>query len=313
MLNYKHIPVFVINGFLESGKTTFIYNAFIKDENILNERVALICCEEGEEEYADLPDNIRLYAVDDKDELTPEFLSDIKNDYKPTIVFIEYNGMWGMQKIYETKMPSPWRVVEQVTVIDSTTFSGYFANMKSVFADMMRSSTTVFVNRCTRQDDFKFYKNSIKNCAPHAEIIYLSDDEGPLQITLEEELPYDVDADVIEISRDNYMTWYIDMLDNPTRYIGKTVEYTGQIAKPDYFRDECFVAGNMVMTCCEDDMQFLGFLCKYDKATFLKEAALVRIRGKVGSEYAQEYESEGPVIYVEKTTTLPNPSAKKRK
>lgn len=313
MLGFNQVPVFVINGFLESGKTTFIYNAFLKDENLKRERVALVCCEEGEEEYNDVPSNVRLYTVEDDVDFTEELLSNINKEYKPTVVFIEYNGIWGMQRIYKTKLPSSWKVIEQVTVIDSTTFASYFDNMKSIFADMLRSSTTVFVNRCTREDDFKFYKSSIKNCAPHAEIIYLSDTEGPLQITLEEELPYNVDADVIEISRDNYMTWYIDMLDTPARYIGKKVEYIGQAVKPDYFGKDSFTVGNMVMTCCEDDMQFLGFLCRYDKATFVKEGALVKVRGQVRHEYAAEYESEGPVIYVEKTTTMPNPDEKKRR
>ena len=313
MFGRIQIPVFVINGFLESGKTTFIRETVIGDPNLQNERIVIICCEEGETEYGMLPSNTTVCCVENKEDFTDKLLVDINEKYKPTYVFIEYNGMWGMETIYKTKVPPGWKVVEQITVVDAETFESYFANMKSIFADMFRASTTVFMNRCTRGDNFKFFKDNIKWCAPHAEIMYVSDDEGYLDITLEEDLPYDLNAEVITLNNDSYMTWYIDMTDNPNRYVGKTVEYTGQVMKPPYFRGECFVAGNMVMTCCEDDMQFLGFVCQYDKALLLKEDRRMRVRAKVHYEFAPEYEMEGPVLYVEKTTTVQGLDKKRKK
>ena len=57
MQNNRGTVLYVINGFLESGKTTFIRNAIIRDPNIVRERVVIICCEEGELDYGDnLPD-----------------------------------------------------------------------------------------------------------------------------------------------------------------------------------------------------------------------------------------------------------------
>ena len=132
-------------------------------------------------------------------------------------------------------------------------------------------------------------------------------------ILFEEDLPYDINADVISVGKDDYLIWYIDTLDNMERYLGKTVEYTGVVAKPDYFREGCFVVGNEVMTCCEDDMQFLGFVCKYDKAEFLKEGNTVKIQCEVHCEYADEYESEGQVLYITKATSMTAKSAPKKK
>jgi len=311
MIFGKKVPVFIINGFLESGKTTFVINAIIRDPGIQNERVLIIQCEEGETEYCALPDNIKIHTFEEKEDFTDDALNGLCKKFKPTFVIIEYNGVWGMQKLYDLKLPSNWLTAQQITVIDAQTFETYFSNMKSIFADMLRGSSRVFMNRCTREDDFRLYRNSIKSCAPAADIAYVSDEEGILDIMLEEDLPYSLDDDIITLNPESYMIWYIDMLDNTERYLGKTVEYTGIVAKPGYFSPGSFVVGNEVMTCCEDDMQFLGFVCKYDRIDFLKEGNTVKIQAEIHREYAPEYESEGPVLYVKKSTTIGKKKKKK--
>lgn len=307
MFGQRKVPVFIINGFLEGGKTTFIQNAIIRDPKMAKERVVLIVCEEGEVEYDSLPDNIHVHVIDDKEHCTSDVFGKLNEKYKPTYVIIEYNGVWGMQTIYQVPMPKSWKLVDQITVIDATTFEGYFNNMKSIFADMLRSSTTVVMNRCTRQDDFKFYKDSIKRTNPQADIMYVSDEEGIMDIMLEEDLPYDLKAPVIVLDKDSYVIWYIDMMDNAARYEGKTIEYVAQAAKPDYFREGYFLTGNMVMTCCEDDMQFLGFVCKYDKADTVEEGGYVRVRAEIHTEFSPEYEEEGPVLYAKSVSPVAKP------
>lgn len=309
----RKVPVFIINGFLESGKTTFIINAILRDPNIQRERVLIVSCEEGEAEYDMLPDNVTVYWVEEKEELAGDVFTELQDMYAPTYVIIEYNGIWGMRDLYDAKIPHTWALAQQITVIDATTFEGYFLNMKSLFADMLRSSTRVFVNRCTPEDDFRLYKNSIKGCAPRADIAYFSDEEGRLDIVLEEDLPYDINADIISVNKEDYLTWYTDVLDNIERYLGKTVEYVGVVMKPGYFREGCFAVGNEVMTCCEDDMQFLGFVCKYEKADFLKEGNTVKVQAEIQYEFAPEYESEGPVLYIRKATSMTKPAPKKKK
>jgi len=316
MQGERRVPVFIINGFLESGKTTFIKNAILRDPNIVHERVVILCCEEGEIEFDSLPENIRIHPIEEPEELTGELLQSIREKYRPTYVIIEYNGVWGMNTLYNTPLPDTWSLAAQFTVISAETFDVYFGNMKSVFADMLRMSTRVYMNRCTRSDNFKLFKDGIKACAPRAEIYYMSDTEGRLDIMLEEDLPYDLDSDIIVINKDSYMTWYIDMLDNPDRYVGTIVEFEAQAARPPQFRDGFFLAGNMVMTCCEDDMQFLGFVCKYDKAANIKDGAVIKIRAEVNFEFAPEYKMDGPVLYVTKTTSMQagqHPKKKKKK
>ena len=313
MQGERRVPVFVVNGFLESGKTTFIREAILRDPNMESERVLVISCEEGETAYEPLPANIHLHVVDEQEDLTFELLLELRKKYRPTYVIIEYNGTWGMDSLYDTAIPDTWGVAAQFTIIDAETFEVYFANMKSLFADMLRMSSRVFINRCTREDDFKFYRDSVKSCAPRAELIYMNDEEGPLNITLEDELPYDLNSDVIQINQDSYMIWYVDMLDYPERYEGATVEFEAEVAKDTEVREGCFVAGNTVMTCCEDDLQFWGLVCHYEKAAQLKEGARVKIRGSVGFEFVPEYGEEEPVLYVAKVTTMHSAGKKKKK
>ena len=47
----KNIPTFVINGILESGKTTFIKDTIVNDDFKDNGTSLILACEEGMEEY----------------------------------------------------------------------------------------------------------------------------------------------------------------------------------------------------------------------------------------------------------------------
>ncbi|MBQ8003096.1 MAG: GTPase [Clostridia bacterium] len=308
MFGTRKVPVFIINGFLESGKTTFIKNAIVKDPKMQREKVLLVVCEEGEIEYDDLPENMKVHVIEEKEDVRSDVFGKLNEKYKPTFVIIEYNGIWGMQTLYQTPMPKTWGLADQMTVVDASTFESYFNNMKSIFADMLRSSTSVIMNRCTREDNFKFYKDSIKRTSPQTEIMYVSDEEGIMDIMLEEDLPYSLNDEVIVLDKDSYVTWYIDMIDNPKRYEGKVVEYVAQAARPDYFREGYFLTGNMVMTCCEDDMQFLGYVCKYDKAELVEEGGYVRVRAEIHTEHASEYDGEeGPVLYAKSVAPVARP------
>ena len=248
MINPREVPVFVITGFLESGKTTFITNAILSDPKLQSERVLIVACEEGETEYA-LYKNAYIHYIEEKEEMQEFIFLELCEKYNPTYVIIEYNAIWGMQVLYNAVMPDSWRFAQQATIIDGQTFEAYSSNMKNIFADMVRGSSMVVVNRCTREDDFKLYKDSIKRSAPRAEIVYMSDEEGILDILLEDDIPYDLSGDVITVNKENYLTWYVDTIDNPERYLGKTVDYIGIALKPAQFRDGYFTVGNEVMTC----------------------------------------------------------------
>lgn len=303
------IPVYVINGFLDSGKTEFIKYTLSQPYFQMRGKTLLIVCEEGEEEYEDellRMSRTQLELIENEDDFTSHALMALEKKHRPARIVIEYNGMWNMKKL---KFPWHWKMEQQITCIDGTTFSTYFSNMKSLLADMLRGSELIIMNRCDGIiSELAGYKRNIKAINQNAEIIF-EDKNGEVNATLEEELPFDVNADVIELDDEGYGVWYIDALDNMQRYAGKTISYTAMCLVPEKFPKGYFVPGRMAMTCCADDMAFLGYACKYDGVDSLQSKEWIKVTAEVAIEYFEDYGKEGPVLHavrVEKTAAPAN-------
>ena len=284
------MPLFLINGFLEAGKTQFLEFTMEQDYFQTEGKTLLIVCEEGDTEYDEKKlkkNRTAVVYVDDFSKLTPEYLNELEVIYRPERVIMEWNGMWNQD---ELKLPEDWSIYQQITIIDGSTFDLYVQNMKPLLGAMLRGSELVIMNRCD---------GTIRAMSRDSEIV-LEDAEGEIeQATLEEDLPYDINADVIEIKPEDYGIWYIDCMDQPERYQGKTVEFTAMVLKSPKFPKGQFVPGRMAMTCCEADMTFLGFMCKWKDAEKYRTKQWVKVRAKVGIEYQKDYHGEGPVLYGE--------------
>ena len=146
----------------------------------------------------------------------------------------------------------------------------------------------------------------MKAVNPQAEIIF-EDSQGEINEMMEEELPYDLNQPVIELNDEGFAVWYLDSLDHIDRYVGKTVQFIGQILKPKSFPSDYFVPGRLAMTCCADDMAFLGFACEYDKASELKEKSWVKVTASITNEYWPDYNGEGPVLHAVKVEATKAP------
>lgn len=289
-------PVYVINGFLESGKTEFITYTLSQPYFQIDGRTLLILCEEGENEYDEKLLKLSktdLELIEDEDEFQPAKLIELEKKYKPERIIIEYNGMWNYK---EMKLPWHWKIEQQITTIDASTFPMYFTNMKSLLAEQIRASELIIFNRCDNVEDLSSYKRNIKAINPKAEIVF-EDANGEINTIMEEDLPYDLNAPVIELNNEGYGIWYLDSLDNLDRYEDKTVQFTAMVLKPRTFPKGYFVPGRMAMTCCADDMAFLGFACEYDKADKLTDQQWVKVTAKVAKEYFADYQGEGPVLH----------------
>lgn len=289
-------PVYVINGFLESGKTEFITYTLSQPYFQTGGRTLLILCEEGENEYDEKLLKLSktdLELIEDEDEFQPAKLIELEKKYKPERIIIEYNGMWNYK---EMKLPWHWKIEQQITTIDASTFPMYFTNMKSLLAEQIRASELIIFNRCDNVEDLSSYKRNIKAINPKAEIVF-EDANGEINTIMEEDLPYDLNAPVIELNNEGYGIWYLDSLDNLNRYEDKTIRFTAMVLKPRTFPKGYFVPGRMAMTCCADDMAFLGFACEYDKADKLTDQQWVKVTAKVAKEYFADYQGEGPVLH----------------
>lgn len=86
--------------------------------------------------------------------------------------------------------------------------------------DMVRNADMVIFNRCQEDDPLPSYRRSIKVVNQRAEIIF-EDEEGELGDLFEDEMPFDIDAPVIDILPEDYGIWFVDSMDHPDRYVGK--------------------------------------------------------------------------------------------
>lgn len=289
-------PVYIINGFLESGKTEFITYTLAQPYFQVRGKTLLILCEEGEVEYEEAllkKSRTILELIEEEEDFTPQKLTELEKAYHPERIIIEYNGMWNFK---EMKLPANWSIEQQITTIDASTFPMYFTNMKSLLAEMLRNSEMIIFNRCDGlKEELANYKRNIKAINQQADIIF-EDANGEVDEIFEDDLPYDLKADVIELDNMGFGIWYLDSLDHLERYLGKTVEFVGMVMHPKQFPKDLFVPGRMAMTCCAEDMAFLGFACRYERAAEFADQEWVKVKAVVRKEYLADYGGEGPVL-----------------
>ena len=149
----EKIPVYLIDGFLESGKTQFLSFTLAQDYFQVQEKTLLIVCEEGIEEYDQetlAKCNTDMVVIEEEEDFSVEKMQQLQMEYRPGRIVIEYNGMWNIKDL---QFPGYWELAQQITLVDATTFDNYFANMKSIFVEMVRRSDLVLFNRCKETDD----------------------------------------------------------------------------------------------------------------------------------------------------------------
>ncbi len=290
--------IYFINGFLDSGKTTFIKELLCQDYFQIQGRTLLIECEEGDEEYtADFLEehNVEKVSIEDEYEFTPEHLAEIEKKYKPKRVIIEFNGMWNRKNL---EFPWYWEELVEISIFDASTFEMYSRNMKSLVADQVRNALMTILNRCDNVlDKIGSYRRSLKAVNSQLNVVFY-DKEGEMSSRLDEDLPYDIDEDVLTITDDTYATFYIDLMENVDRYVGKQVNLQGMVIKKSKDVASSLILGRFAMTCCAEDLSMFGFVCDYAKADTLELDDWVEYSGIIDKDYMEKYDLWYPVIYV---------------
>ena len=300
-MNEPNVMVYLMTGFLDSGKTQFLTFTLKQDYFQIDGKTLLILCEEGEEEYDPmemLRYGVVIERVEEQEDLTEEWLEEMNKKHEPERVVVEYNGMWKVSDFENLKLPDGWEIEQKLTTVDASTFQMYLTNLKPLFVEMVRDAELVLFNRCEDINPLAGYRRSVKVVSPQAEVIF-EDENGEVGNIFEDDVPYDLKAPVIEIAKEDYGIWYVDMMENPDRYKGKVVEFTAKAVKPRTFPSKVFLPGRMAMTCCADDTTFLGYVCKSSYAPKLKPGDWVKIRAKVGFANVSVYRGEGPVLEAE--------------
>ena len=294
----EEIPVYLFTGFMDSGKTTLVQETLFENNFGDGAKGVIIMCEDGEKEYnVDKLKtvNFQLAEIEREEDFTSEKLKEINDSYLPKQVFIEYNGTWEIDKILEAKLPEGWVIVQTLTTVDSTTFDLYLNNMRVMMQEQVFASDVVIFNRTDDDTDRGHLRRMIKNINRKAQVVYERKD-GTID-QRPEELPFDINQEVIELSDADYAIWYMDAMENYRKYDGKKVHFLGLVYNPEKLKKGIFVPGRFAMTCCIEDTTFLGFKCKYDKEEELPHKSWIDITAEIHVEFAREYKGKGPVLY----------------
>ncbi len=289
-------PVYIITGFLESGKTKFISEMLADDGFSEGERTLLLCCEEGEEEYDSKllhRTNTVLEPLDEPEDL--EKLVELDEKYRPERVIIEYNSTWLLQALYSAKKPESWDLAQIITLVDSTTFEIYLKNMRSFMADGLTEADLVIFNRCTEETTKSPYRRTVLAMNNTARIFFENTDGSMDDGVSDEDLPYDVSAKIIEISDTQFGVFYLDAMEHPDRYDGKTIHVKGRAFRMNGMPKGCFVFGRHAMTCCVDDIGGIGYLCKVD-GELPKKDAWIMLTAKVEASFSPIHNRDAIIL-----------------
>lgn len=304
------IPVYLFTGFLESGKTSFIQESMENKKFNSGDKTLLLVCEEGIEEYDPTRfwgQNVYFEQIEDEEELNEANLMKIASKHLLDRIIIEYNGMWPLEKLYGA-MPKDWAIFQQMFFVDSSTFLSYNSNMRSLVYDKLKDAEMVVFNRAdSAKVDRELFHKIVRGANRNSNIIYDYPDGRFEYDEIEDPLPFDKEADIIEIADDDYALWYRDLAEDMKAYIGKTVKFKGIVARSPDLPSNMFIIGRGIMSCCADDIEYSGLACRMPAPTSLKDGEWVTLTAKVRFENCKIYKQKGPVLEGEKTAFAVKP------
>lgn len=291
-------PVYLIAGFLDSGKTRFI-NGILADGFAREERTLLLRCEEGEEEYdADALQNVTVVDVDNMETLTPAQLLGWQRKCRATQVLVEFNGMWQMQDFYVQSMPANWVLYQIIAMVEGPTFDSYARNMASLMMEKLRNADMIVINRCDEALKTSLRQRNLRLINRRADI-FLEDMAGNGEDYMDGTVSaFDLEQDELVISDEDYGLWYVEIMDNPQMYQGKAVRFRAMMCHPAKYGDH-FTPGRFAMVCCAQDMTFLAVPCVGFDAKTIPEKTWIEVSGVCRVEHWKPFgEEDAPVIHV---------------
>ena len=294
----EQIPVYAFTGFLDSGKTKFIQETLEDPRFNAGERTLVLIFEEGEEEY-DLSayphKNVYLETLDQQT-VTTQQLAALEKKYRAERVVAELNGMQLVADLYN-RFPRNWVIAQEVMFADATTFNAYNSNMRNLVMDKLMGAQMVVFNRLTPGEDTMPLHKLARAANRRIDILYDYTDGTTKFDDVQDPLPFDINAPVIQIKDEDYALWYRDVTEEPEKYVGKTVCFKAQVAMLRRQKEGMFAPGRFVMTCCVEDIQFCGIPCRYADSRSLASRAWVQVTAKVSAEKHPLYKGDvGPVL-----------------
>jgi uncharacterized repeat protein (TIGR03943 family) len=195
-------------------------------------------------------------------------------------------------------MPEAWAVYQEFMFADSGTFLAYNANMRQLMFDKLKSAELVVFNRFLPQMDKMEFHKIVRGASRRADIAYEDPKGNVVYDDIEDPLPFDLNAPIVEIGDEDYAVWYRDLSEEPDKYENKTVRFTCLALKRERVPKGCMVVGRHVMTCCVADIQFAGLICqlKSNPTEEIKDGSWISITAKINFRFHSAYMKKGPVL-----------------
>ncbi len=304
------VAVYLFTGFLEAGKTKFIKET-MRDPNFNDgkHKYLIVTCEEGEEEYdpEDMPDNVSFASFDEAQKITVDRLSAMQKRAGADVIVVEYNGMWTLDAFYNA-LPESFMVYQEIFIADSTTILSYNQNMRQLVVDKLTSCEMVVFNRTDEVTDKMALHKLVRGVSRKANICY-EDLNGDVEFDeIEDPLPFDINAPVIEINDEDFAIFYRDMSEDFEKYNGKIVKFKGIVALDTSLPRDNYAIGRHIMTCCADDIAYRGVVAKGSCGMKLQTRDWITVTGKLTEEYSPLYRGRGPVLIVSNTEKAEKPT-----
>ena len=206
-------PIYLFTGFLEGGKTHIIQES-LNDQNFNSgEKTLVLMCEEGIDELDPTQfwgQNVSIQYIEDEAWLTRENLEELTRGKKIDRIIIEYNGMWQLSTLYQS-MPQNWELYQNMMFADANTFLMYNQNMRQLTVDKLIDCEMIVLNRASEKTDKEEIHKIVRGITRRAAIVYDYPDGHVEYDEIEDPLPFDKNAEVIEISDEDYALWYRDL------------------------------------------------------------------------------------------------------
>ncbi len=291
------IPVYLVAGFLDSGKTNFI-NGVLEDGFARQDKTLLLRCEEGEEEYnPQALDNVTVVDIEDEAGLTCSRMKELEKKYRPKQVLIEYNGMWQMERLYREVLPANWVLYQIMTFVEAGTFELYAKNMGQLMMEKITNADLLVFNRATPELRESLRKRNLRMVNRRADIYFENTDGTSEDYLTGDECPFDLNQPVVDVPDDDFGVWYVDVMDHPDRWAGKDVHMKLLMChSKKYPGIHC--PGRFAMVCCENDIQFLGLIAKGIGLKDYNNRDWIDVTARMAVENHDAYQGKGPVMHV---------------
>lgn len=302
-------PVYILTGFLDSGKTTFVKDTLMKQDWIEDGPTLLLTCEEGEEVYSDdyLDENgMFLFPIEEREQLNKAFFENCERIYHPAQVVIEYNGMWDLQEIIQEKYPGNWEIQGVYSTVNGQTLDMYLTNMRNLLMNQLTESELIVINRCAEGTDRSGFRRALKVQNPQAQLIF-EDVDGNIIPQTEEDLPFDIKEDKITIGDMDFGVWYVDAYEHPEHYLHKELTFLAQTFRPNGMAANMMIPGRLIMACCAEDIRFYGYPCKVEQPVSLTQRGWERVTVRFEHEEWDGTGRKQPVLYLIKTEKAARP------